>query len=84
MLCIQSLEVDSQTCIRKTHPEAYERIYSNISFYSVGDEELIVALCSVMLQYLFRSENINVNLDGTSFSSILGELLFDISRLNRN
>lgn len=84
VLCIQSLEVENYFCLQNIHPAAYERIYSNISCYPVGNEELIEALCTVMLQYLFHGKNINVNLDGESFSSILGDLLCDISRLTSN
>lgn len=67
VLCIQSLEVENYFCLQNTHPAAYERIYSNISCYPVGNEELIEALCTVMLQYLFHGKNINVNLDGSPF-----------------
>lgn len=81
VLCIQSLEVNTKASSQNTHPAAYERIHYNTLRSPVGNDELIEALCTVTLQYLFNEKNINVNVDGESFSSILGDLLYDISRL---
>lgn len=81
VLCIQSLEVNTKNSSQNTHPNAYERIHYNTERYPVGNDQLIEALCTVTLQYIFNEKNINVNVDGESFSSILGDLLYDISRL---
>lgn len=80
VLCLQSLEVGSVACLRNTHPAAYDRIFKNISSYKCGNEELIEAICTVVLQYLFHDTGVSANINGTTFSEILGDLLYDISR----
>lgn len=80
VLCLQSLEVNTKSCLRNTHPNAHDRIFDCLSKYKVGTEEVVEAFSTVLLQYLFHNEGIKANIDGKSFSSILGDLLFDISR----
>lgn len=80
VLCLQSLEVGSVTCLRNTHPAAYDRIFKNTSSYKCGNEEVIDAMCIVVLQYLFHDTGVSANIDGSTFSEILGDLLYDISR----
>jgi hypothetical protein len=80
VLCIQSLEVDSVTCLRNTHPAAYDRIFKNTSSYKCVNEEAIDAICVVVLQYIFHDAGIVANVHGALFSEILGDLLYDISR----
>lgn len=84
VLCLQSLEIGSVTCLRNTHPSAHDRIYWNTSTYKCGNEEVIEAICSVVLQYLFHDSGITANIDGNTFSEILGDLLYDISRAKNN
>ena len=78
VLCLQSLEVGSVTCLRNTHPAAHDRIFKNTSSYRCGNEEVIEAICTVVLQYLFHDAGITANIDGNTFSEILGDLLYDI------
>lgn len=80
VLCLQSLEVDTVPCLRNTHPAAHDRIFKNTAIYQVGNDEVIEAICTVVLQYLFYSTGIVANVDGASFLEILGDLLLDISR----
>lgn len=80
VLCLQSLEVGSVTCLRNTHPAAHDRIFKNISSYTCGNEEVIEATCCVVLQFLFHEEGVAANINGATFSEILGDLLHDISR----
>jgi len=80
VLCLQSLEVDTVSCLRNTHPAAHDRIFKSTSIYQVGDDEVVEATCTVVLQYLFHGNGISANVDGSTFSEILGDLLFDISR----
>ncbi|MBU3563840.1 integrase [Polynucleobacter sp. Tro8-14-1] len=80
VLAIQSLEVDSTACLRNTHPDAHDRIFQNIELCGYAGDETIEAFCVVVLQYLFCQTTIKVNVDGNSFSEILSDLLFDISR----
>lgn len=80
VLCLQSLEVGSLTCLRNTHPAAHDRIYENISSYKCGNEDVIEATCCVVLQFLFHEKGVAANINGAAFSEILGYLLFDISR----
>jgi hypothetical protein len=80
VLCLQSLEVDSVTCLKNTHPSATDRIHKNTSSYKCGNEEVIAAICTVVLQYLFHDTDISANIDGSAFSGILDDLLVDISR----
>lgn len=81
VLCIQSLEVDSGICLRNTHPAAYDRVHTNISKYKCGNEELIEAICAVVIQFMFHGKGISANINGSSFSEILSDLLYEISRL---
>lgn len=78
VLCLQSLEV--QSCLSNTHPGAHERIYANTTPYQYGDDEVIEATCTVVLQYLFHGAGITANVDGATFSDILGDLLVDVAR----
>ena len=80
VLCLQSLEVGSVTCLRNTHPAAYDRIFENTLSYKCGNEEVVEAICTVVLQYLFHDTGISANINGATFSEILGDLLYDISR----
>jgi hypothetical protein len=80
VLCLQSLEVDTTSCLRNTHPAAHDRIFKNTAIYQCGNDEVIEAMCTVVLQYLFHDVGIAANIDGATFSEILGDLLFDISR----
>jgi hypothetical protein len=80
VLCLQSLEVDTVSCLRNTHPAAHDRIFKNTAIYQVGNDEVVEAMCTVVLQYLFHDTGISADVDGASFSEILGELLYDISR----
>jgi hypothetical protein len=80
VLCLQSLEVDTVACLKSTHPAAHDRIFANTSYYQCGTEELLEATCTVVLQYLFHNKGVNANIDGSTFSEILGDLLYDISR----
>lgn len=81
VLCLQSLEVVSVACLRNTHPAAYDRIFKNTSSYKCGNEELIEAISTVVLQYLFHDTGVSANINGTTFSEILGDMLYDISRV---
>lgn len=80
VLCLQSLEVDTSSCLRNTHPAAHDRIFNSTSTYPVGDDEVVEATCTVVLQYLFHHNEISANVEGSTFSEILGDFLFDISR----
>lgn len=80
VLCLQSLEVDTVSCLRNTHPAAHDRIFKNTAIYQVGNDEVVEAMCTVVLQYLFHDTGISADVDGASFSEILGELLYDILR----
>jgi len=80
VLCLQSLEVGIVSCLRNTHPAAHDRIFNNIAIYQVGNDEVIDAICTVVLQYLFHEAGVKANIDGATFSEILGDLLYDISR----
>lgn len=80
VLCLQSLEVDAVPCLSNTHPSAHDRIFENTAKYRVGNEEVIEAICTVILQYLFHESGITANINGSTFSEILGDLLYDISR----
>jgi hypothetical protein len=80
VLCLQSLEVDTSSCLRNTHPAAHDRIFKNTAIYQCGNDEVIEAMCTVVLQYLFHDTGISANIDGATFSEILGDLLYDISR----
>lgn len=84
VLCLQSIEVGSVTCLRNTHPAAYDRIFKNTSCYKCGNEEVIEAICTVVLQYLFYDTGVAANINGSTFSEILGDLLYDISRAKSN
>jgi len=80
VLCLQSLEVGTTSCLRNTHPAAHDRIFNSTSIYQVGDDEVVQATCTVVLQYLFHDTGITANIDGETFSDILGDILIDISR----
>lgn len=80
VLCLQSLEVDTVSCLRNTHPAAHDRIFNNTSIYKVGNDEVLEAMCTVVLQYLFHDTGVSANIDGESFSEIFGDMLYDISR----
>ena len=80
VLCLQSLEVDTVSCLRNTHPAAHDRIFKNTEIYQVGNDQVIEAMCTVVLQYLFHETGIAANVDGETFSDILGDLLYEISR----
>lgn len=80
VLCLQSLEVDAVSCLRNTHPAAHDRIFENTAMYQVGNDQVVEALCTVVLQYLLHETGIAANVDGETFSDILGDLLYDISR----
>lgn len=80
VLCLQSLEVDAISCLRNTHPAAHDRIFNNTAMYQVGSDQVVEAMCTVVLQYLFHETGIAANVDGESFSAIFGDLLYDISR----
>ena len=85
VLCLQSLEVSGKSCLKNTHPNAHDRIFSCLSKYQVGTEELIEAFSITVLQYLFHDDgNITIDVDENSFSEIWGNLLFDISRSRRS
>lgn len=84
VLCLQSLEIESNTCLRNTHPAAFDRIDKNTSSYVCGNEEVIEATCTVVLQYLFHDTAVKANVDGNTFSEILGDLLYDIKRAQSN
>lgn len=79
VLCLQSLEAQSD-CLSNTHPGAHERIHENTSRHPCGDEEIVEATCSVVLQYLFHDTNITAKVDGATFSEILSDMLFDVAR----
>jgi hypothetical protein len=81
ILCLQSLEVDSVSCLRNTHPDAHQRLFACTSSYKVGQEEIVEAFCTIILQYLFHEKGIKVNVNGKNFSEIFGDLLFEISRV---
>lgn len=83
VLCLQSLEIDNVSCLRNTHPAAHDRIFKNISTYLVGSDQVIEAMCTVVLQCLFHQTGIAANVDGETFSDILGDLLYDITRTRR-
>lgn len=80
VLCLQSLEVGTASCLRNTHPAAHDRIFKNTVTYQVGSDQVVEAMCTVVLQYLFHETGIAANVDGETFSDILGDLLYDISR----
>lgn len=80
VLCLQSLEVGGASCLRNTHPAAHDRIFNNTVKYQVGNDEIIEAICTIVLQYLFHETEITANIDGETFSKILGDLLYDITR----
>ncbi len=80
VLCLQSLEVGTKSCLRNTHPNAHDRVDYCLSKYIAGNEEIIEAFCTVILQYLFQSEGIQADINGETFSSIMGGLLLDMSR----
>lgn len=81
VLCLQSLEVGLTDCLRNTHPAAYDRLFKNTSSFRCGDEEIIEATCTVVLQYLFHDQGVVANIDGNTFSEILGDMLYGIARL---
>lgn len=83
VLCLQSLEVSSG-CLSNTHPGAHDRIYANTSRHQCGDDEVIEATCTVILQYLFHDTSITAKVDGTTFSEILGDFLFDVARTKKS
>lgn len=80
VLCLQSLEVTSTSCLRNTHPAAHDRIFANTSRHQCGNEEVVEAMCTVILQYLFHENGIAANVDGATFADIFGDLLYDIAR----
>ncbi len=80
VLCLQSLEVSSKSCLRNTHPNAHDRIFDCLSKYEVGAEEVVEAFVTVVMQYLFNDKGIIADINGDSFTSILGDFLFDVSR----
>lgn len=80
VLCLQSLEDKAVDCLKNTHPSAHERIFSNLSAYNCGNDELIEATCCVVLQFLFKDTDVTANVDAGTFSEILNDMLFDISR----
>lgn len=81
VLCLQSLEVSGKSCLKNTHPNAHDRIFSCLSKYQVGTEELIEAFSITVLQYLFHDDvNVTIDADENSFGAIWGDLLFEISR----
>lgn len=80
LLCLQSLEVNSNLCLRNTHPAAHDRIFNNLRDYLDCNNEVVPAFSSVILQYLFHETSITANVDANSFSEILGDLLYDITR----
>ncbi len=85
VLCLQSLEVSGKSCLNNTHPNAHDRIFSCLSKYQVGIEELIEAFSITVLQYLFHDDkNITIDVDENSFSEIFGDLLLVISRSKRS
>ncbi len=80
VLCLQSLEVTSTSCLRNTHPAAHNRIFENTARYQCGNEEVVEAMCTVVLQYLFHETGVAANVNGATFADILGDLLYDIAR----
>ena len=80
LLCLQSLEVNDHLCLRNTHPAAYDRISSNFNNIQASNHEIVAAFSSVILQYLFHDTGIAANLEGDSFTEILADLLYDITR----
>lgn len=80
VLCLQSLEVKSKSCLRNTHPNAHDRIFDCLSKYTVGTEEIIEAFCTVILQYLFHAENIQADINNDSFCEVFHGFLLEISR----
>ena len=84
VLCLQSLEIENRSCLRNTHPNANDRINYCLSRHKVGDNEVIEAFCTVVLQFLFSSKNIKANVDGDSFEKIMIDILIDISRLKNS
>lgn len=85
VLCLQSLEVSKKSSPNNTYPETHDRIYSCLSRYQVGDDEIIEAFSSAVLQYLFHDdEKIAIDVNEDSFSTIWRNVLFDISRSKRS
>ena len=82
VLTIQSLEIESVGCLKNTHPKAHDRIFNNTDAYKYENDEAVEAFCTVVLQYLFNEKSIEANVDGSKFSEILSDLLFDFSRVN--
>lgn len=79
--CLQSLEVNTNSCLRNTHPSAHNRIFDCLSKYKVGNEEAIEAFLVVILQFLFHNEGIQVDIEEKRFSTLLSDILVDISRM---
>lgn len=79
ILTLQSLEVN-RVNNPNTHPSAHQRLHSCLSPYKIGCEEAIEAFAVVVLQVLFSDQGISPDIEGTSFSEILSQFLFDIAR----
>jgi len=80
VLCLQSLEVNNKSCLRNTHPNAHDRIFDCLSKYKVGNEGVVEAFSTVVMQFLFHDKGITADIDGDTFESILGGILVDVSR----
>ena len=84
LLCIQSLDAEMPRPTIETHPHAYERIWHCFERYTIGDREDIEAFLVVGLLALFYKTGIIPNVEGNSFSKILSDMLFQISRQGPN
>lgn len=84
LLCIQSLDAGMPRPAIETHPRAYERIWHCFERYAIGDREDIEAFLVAGLSALFCKTRIRPNVEGNSFSEILSDMLFQISRQDPN
>lgn len=77
LLAIQSLELDSKSCFKGTHPDASNRIFDNLSQHSEIGDEISQAMSIVMLQSMTKIDIAPMN--DLNFSDMLGEALYQIN-----
>lgn len=80
LLHIQSLDTKSISLQFDPHPPAHTRLCYCLERYEVGLREAVEAFSVVILQLLFHEQGPKANIDGESFTAILGDLLHKIAR----
>lgn len=83
ILTLQTLQEPGSSLGFRTHPKAFERLYSCLEGSGVGATDQVYAFAVVLIQILGASYGIEADIHGETFQDILHGMLVQMARYNK-